>query len=280
MVSLSVFVFVYVFVPLMLPRSMSTKAENKKGEEQLKESVNAIMSEINSLKDGVSSNDVLLSAISKKQDSFTENYENFNGEIHDINCKIEKIEQDVVNHTSTTNFLCERLLALELYSRGFNLRFYNIPEQTDEVCIDTLEKTIAKDLSEKPAFENAHRFGALRIDGSPRPIIAKFLCRPERRDILRKKKLLTAEDLAPEGRKRKDEPKIVMQNAYENGKHLSCILMAYFIMTECYEDHTPWYEIRYYLLVTCIFTVYIIHKENQTGLLHAAKANTVECLTR
>ena len=114
----------------MLLRSMSTKAKNKKGEEQdfktfvrttlgsLQESVNAIMSEINSLKVRVSSNDALLSAISKKQDSFNENYEKVNREIQDINCKIEKIEQDMVNHTTTNNLLCERLLALERYSIG------------------------------------------------------------------------------------------------------------------------------------------------------------------
>lgn len=219
----------------MLLRSMSTKAKSKKGEEQdfetfvrttlgsLQESVNAIMSEINSLKDRVSSNDALLSAISKKQDLFTENYEKVNGEIHDINCKIEKIEQDMVNNTSTTNLLCERLLAVERYSRGFNLRFYKIPERTDEDCINTLEKIISNDLSEKPVIENAHRVGPLRNDGSPRPIIAKFLYRPERRDILRKKKLFkngiyTAEDLTPEDRKRKNELKTVMQNAYESGK--------------------------------------------------------------
>ena len=114
----------------MLLGSMSTKAKNKKGEEQdfktfvrttlgsLQESVNAIMSEINSLKVRVSSNDALLSAISKKQDSFNENYEKVNREIQDINCKIEKIEQDMVNHTTTNNLLCERLLALERYSIG------------------------------------------------------------------------------------------------------------------------------------------------------------------
>ena len=83
------------------------------------------------------------------------------------------------------------------------MRFYKIPEQTDEDCIDTLEKIISNDLNLEAAIENAHRIGPSREDGSPRPIIAKFLYRPERRDILRKKKLLKngiyiSEDLIPE----------------------------------------------------------------------------------
>ena len=89
------------------------------------------MSELNSLKARVSSNDVILSGISKKkQDPLTEKCEKVNGEIHDINCKMEKIEQDMESNTSTINSLYERLLALERYSRDFNLRFYKIPEHT------------------------------------------------------------------------------------------------------------------------------------------------------
>ena len=68
----------------------------------------------------------MLSGISKKkQDPLTEKCEKVNGEIHDINCKVEKIEQDMESNTSTINSLYERLLALERYSRDFNLRFYN-----------------------------------------------------------------------------------------------------------------------------------------------------------
>ena len=100
---------------------------------------------------------------------------------------------------------------------------YKIREQTDEDCIDILEKIISNDLQQKPVIENAHRVGPLRDDGSPRPIIAKFLYRPERRNILRKKKLLkngiyVSEDLIPEDRKRKNDLKAVMQQAFESGK--------------------------------------------------------------
>ena len=44
------------------------------------------------------------------------------------------------NKVLTINSLYERLSALERHFRGFNLRFYKIPEHTDEDCIDILEK--------------------------------------------------------------------------------------------------------------------------------------------
>ena len=151
------------------------------------------------------------------------NFDKVDGVIHDINCKIEKMEQGMANNTSTINSLHERLLALERYSRGFNLRFYKVPEQTGEDCIATLGKKISKDLKQKPAIENAHRVGPSREDGSPRPIIAIFLYRSDRHDILRNKKQFkngtyVSEDLIPEDRKRKNDLKAVMQEAYESGK--------------------------------------------------------------
>ena len=102
-----------------------------------------------------------------------------NGKIQDINCKVERIKQDLEINASSINSHYEQLLALERYSRGFNLRFYKIPEQTDEDCIDTLENIILNDLNLEAAIENAHRIGPSREDGSLHPIIAKFLYRLE-----------------------------------------------------------------------------------------------------
>ena len=179
------------------------------------------MSDLNLLKDRVSSNADTLLGISTKQESFSRNFDKVDGEIHDINnyCKIEKMEQGMANNTFMINSLYERLLALERYSRGFNLGFYKVPEQTGEDCIVTLGKIISKDLKQKPVIEN----GPSRDDGSPRPIIAKFLYRPDRRDILRNRKLFkngtyVSENLIPEDRKRKNDLKAVMQEAYGSGK--------------------------------------------------------------
>ena len=70
-------------------------------------------------------------------------------------------------------------------------------------------------------IENAHRVCPQREDGTPRPTIAKFVFRPGRRNILRRKKDLKngvyiSEDLIPENRKRKTELKDVMKQAYES----------------------------------------------------------------
>ena len=112
------------------------------------------------------------------------NFDKVDGKIHDINCKTEKMEQGMANNTFMINSLYERLFALECYSRGFNLRFFKVPEKTGEDCIVTLGKIISKDLKQTPVIENTHRVGPSRDDGSPHPIIAKFLYRPDRRDIL------------------------------------------------------------------------------------------------
>ena len=116
------------------------------------------------------------------------NFDKIDGEIHDINCKIEKMDQGMANNTFTINSLCERLLALERYSRGFNLRFYKVPGHIDEDCTvafgkiisKNLKQGLSKNLKQKPVIENAHRIGPFRDDGSPRPI---SLIRPERRSL-------------------------------------------------------------------------------------------------
>ena len=97
-----------------------------------------------------------------KQESFARNFDKVDGEIHDMNCKIEKMEQGMANNTFMINSPYERLFALERYSRGFNLRFYKVPEQTGEDCIVTLGKIILKDLKQKPVIENAHQVGPSR----------------------------------------------------------------------------------------------------------------------
>ena len=111
------------------------------------------MSNLNLLKDRVSSNADTLLGISTKQESFATNFDKVDGEIHGINCKIEKMEQGMANNTFMINSLYERLFALERYSRGFNLRFYKVPEQTGKDCIVTLGKIIFERLE----TETCHR---------------------------------------------------------------------------------------------------------------------------
>ena len=107
----------------------------------------------------------------------------------------------------------------ERYSRDFNLRFYNIPEESGENCVEKLQTILFHDLGIKPAIENAHRIGGPRISAAnvSRPIIVKFLYRPERFQVIQKKRSLkngvrVSDDLIWEDQQRK------MKQVYDEGK--------------------------------------------------------------
>ena len=95
-----------------------------------------LVEELSSLKAKVDSNAVKLSDVQKKQESFALKYEKLNGKLHENSCKIEEIEKDLKDNTSIIDSLYERLLATERYSRGYNLRFYKVPERQQEDCIE------------------------------------------------------------------------------------------------------------------------------------------------
>ena len=71
----------------------------------------------------------------------------------------------------------ERLLSLERYSREYNRRFHNVPESTDDDCVQNVRDILSNQLDMDPEIENAHRVGP-RNDDKPRVIICKFLYRP------------------------------------------------------------------------------------------------------
>ena len=81
----------------------------------------------------------------------------------------------------------ERLLSLERYSREYNLRFHNVPESTNEDCVQKVRDILSNQLDMEPEIENAHRVGP-RNDDKPRVIICKFLYRPQRYKVIQKKR--------------------------------------------------------------------------------------------
>ena len=152
--------------------------------------------------------------------------------MHEANVKIDGLKGDVKKYSKLADSLKERIMALERYSREYNLRFYNIPETPREDCIDKLQTILSNDLNIKPEIENAHRIGAFRDDGSPRPLIAKFIYRPERFQIFRKRRDLQnwvwlSEDLIYEDRQKKNLYKDIMKEAFDQGKkprfHHGCL---------------------------------------------------------
>ena len=73
--------------------------------------------------------------------------------------RLDKLENEVSKLTTNVNQAYERLLSLERYSRDFNLRIYNIPEGSNDNCIEKLKTTLSNDLGIKPVIENVHRIG-------------------------------------------------------------------------------------------------------------------------
>lgn len=147
------------------------------------------------------------------------------GQLHEANTRIDQIDNDITKYAKEIDETYERLLSLERYSRNYNnyLRFYNIPESTGEDCIAKLHDIIENDLQFQPSIENAHRIGPFKDDGTPRPILAKFLYCPERFRVIKKKRDLrngvcVLDDLIWEDRQKKKQLRSVMKEAFKAGK--------------------------------------------------------------
>ena len=117
------------------------------------------------------------------------------------------------------------------YSRGYNLRFLGVPEETDpsnEDCIKKIEQLIERQLNLKVDIENAHRSGRSN-GGRPRHIIAKFMRRPQRFDVLRQKRafraidVLVFEDLIPSDLASRRNLKGAAQEAIQMGKKVKFV---------------------------------------------------------
>ena len=50
-------------------------------------------------------------------------------------------------------------LAMNLYSRQYNVRFFNILVDSSKDCIKKLQSILSDDLGIKTSIENAHRIG-------------------------------------------------------------------------------------------------------------------------
>ena len=76
---------------------------------------------------------------------------------------------------------------------------------------------LANQLNLEPKLENAHCAGP-RSDSKPRAIICKFVYRPERHKVIRKKRDLKDGVWITEDQEKKKKLKEVMNEALESGK--------------------------------------------------------------
>ena len=73
-----------------------------------------------------------------------------NGEVHVAMTRVDKLEDEVSKLATNVNQAYKRLLSLERCSRDLNLRFYNIPEESNENCIEKFNTILSNDLGIKP----------------------------------------------------------------------------------------------------------------------------------
>ena len=171
--------------------------------------------------------------------------------------KIQELEAGVtelntqVNELKTANeetkkksmekckLLEDKLLYAEVYSRRENLRFYGIEKVGEQVAaLEVFQTFLKRDLkisSDEIAeieVQRVHRIGKPKEDGSPRPIIVRFLRFGDREFIFSKSKLMKgtsfgiSADFPPEiARRRKAQGK-TLKDARKDGK------LAYFSRVE------------------------------------------------
>ena len=86
----------------------------------------------------------------------------------------------------------EKVLHMEEYSRRENLIFRNIPERPSENCRELIFDIMTKEMdieTSQMRCHAVHRMGK-SIQGRPRPIIVRFLCREDKEVVFRKRNLL------------------------------------------------------------------------------------------
>ena len=105
---------------------------------------------------------------------------------------------------------------LQRYTRSFNVRFLDIPEQEREDCVATVGGLVSKQFGVPPgAIENAHRVGQ-SSGGKPRQMIARFYSRVTRR--LPNTGLRMVDDLTPKDLETKRRFLPYMEKLYVENK--------------------------------------------------------------
>ena len=127
---------------------------------------------------------------------------------------------------SKSQHIQDDLKRLERYSRKFNLRFVGIPEckaPEPENCGKVVQDMIRNVLGFDVDIENAPPTGKMD-ENKPRQIIVKFLRRPQRFQVLQRKKdvfkehnIIVCEDLIPEDLQMRRKLTPYAKEAYAKG---------------------------------------------------------------
>lgn len=187
---------------------------------------------LDNLAKGQSALEVKLSNIEEKlsvhEKSITDLEVNANftsNEVEDLKCKTTIIQKDSVALNEQLISMKVELENLQRHSRSFNLRFIGVaeaPKDQREDCIQVIKDLVKTTVGMNVDIENAHRTGMK--SSKPRHIIARFLRRPERYNVLMKrksfsdKKIIVVEDLIQSDLQSRRHLAIHARQAWECGK--------------------------------------------------------------
>ena len=157
----------------------------------LESMVEGVLQRFNSLESSVSGIKRAVATVNVKTDDFEKAVETMDSSLTFLNRGIGQLKSRVSENEAEIKSLNNRILYQDVYSRRENLRFFNIPESTDtteenakELIYGFIKGELEVDRTRDIEFQRVHPIGAKKPD-SPRPIISRFLCFPDREKVFR-----------------------------------------------------------------------------------------------
>lgn len=179
-----------------------------------------LKTEVDSLKIKCEKQELTISAMKDQVKNLESNFEKQVSEMKDqIRNQEIKFEKEVKKNA-------EASLALERYSRDYNLRISNVKEEKNETAEMTVKKTkqLIQDVTGIDlAIEFGHRTGK-SINENPRTIIVKLMSRLQKREFMKKRKEMFAagypvfNDLPRADLEEKLKHSKTMQNKFNNNE--------------------------------------------------------------
>lgn len=80
-------------------------------------------------------NSTTLDDLKMKFHSLKQKYEVLNGEVYNAQTRVDELTASIQSHATKMEALYERVLGFERYSMGYDPRFHNVPESSQEDCL-------------------------------------------------------------------------------------------------------------------------------------------------
>ena len=94
--------------------------------EELRKVQTKLLTDVEKLHVKADKNSTTLDDLKTKFDSLEQKYDVLNGEVYNAQKRVDELTASIQSHATKMEALYERVLGLERYSRGYNLRFPNL----------------------------------------------------------------------------------------------------------------------------------------------------------